>query len=75
MHETTKPPKYLFNLYNCRLPSIPLYLEVNKQLLDPAKFKSMKGVQLSPEQLAKSLVRQGSLQDLRQHIMAFVSFT
>ena len=53
---------------------MPLFLELVKQLLDPAKYKGLPyTAQSYPAQLAASLVRHGVFSDLRTHILAFVS--
>lgn len=59
----------------CSSPTIPLFLELIRQLLDPSKYAGLAGDRLItfPQQLAAYLVARGGLEDLRTHIMSFVS--
>lgn len=67
-------PYRLRPLSNRSSPSVPLFLELVKQLLDPAKYRGLPSTAQSyPAQLAASLVRHGVFSDLRTHILAFVS--
>lgn len=52
-----------------------LFLELVRQLLDPAKYRAMLLPELHwfPADLASSLATTGGLADLRQHIMSWVS--
>lgn len=56
-------------------PTIPLLLELTRQLLDPTKYNGLAGDRLKgyPQQLAAYLAAQGGLEDLRTHILSFVS--
>lgn len=58
-----------------RSPTIPLFLELIRQLLDPSKYVGLAGGRVIgfPQQLAAYLVERGGLEDLRSHIMSFVS--
>lgn len=55
------------------LPSVPLFLELVKQLLDPAKYKELgAAVQAFPRELASKLVPKGAFENIGRHILSYV---